>query len=62
LAVLADPAGREELAVQAGPGAGKPPIVRLGVLAVALARRRGPPTVLLVGRTSAGREARPWAV
>ena len=36
--------------------------VRRGVLAVALARRRGPPAVLLGGRTSAGREARPWAV
>ena len=62
LAVRADPAGRGELAVQAGPAAGKPLTVRRGVLAVALARRRGPPTVLLGGRTSAGREARPWAV
>ena len=62
LAVLADPAGRGALAVQAGPAAGKPLTVRRGVLAVALARRRGPPTVLLGGRTSAGREARPWAV
>ena len=62
LAVQAGPAGRGELAVQAGPAAGKPLTVRRGVLAVALARRRGPPTVLLGGRTSAGREARPWAV
>jgi hypothetical protein len=62
LAAQADPAGREALAVQAGPAAGKPLTVRRGVLAVALARRRGPPTVLLGGRTSAGREARPWAV
>ena len=43
-------AGRPaELAVQAGPAA-------------APARRRGPLTVLLGGRTSAGREARRWAV
>ena len=62
LAVLADPAGRGELAVQAGPAAGKPLTVRRGVLAVALARRRGPPAVPLGGRTSAGREARPWVV
>jgi hypothetical protein len=61
-AVLAASAGRGELAVQDGPAAGKPLTVRRGVLAVALARRRGPPTVLLGGRTSAGREARPWAV
>ena len=50
---------------QAGRAAGKPhrpPHVRRGVLAVAPARRRGPPAVLLGGRTSAGREARPWAV
>ena len=62
LAVRADPAGRGELAVQAGPAAGKPLTVRRDVLAVALARQRGPPTVLVGGRTSAGREARPWAV
>jgi hypothetical protein len=62
LAVQAGPAGRGALAVQAGPVAGKPLIVRQVVLAVALARRRGLPTVLLGGRTSAGREARPWAV
>ena len=62
LAVQADPAGRGELVVQAGPAAGKPLIVRRGVLAVALARRRGPPTVLLGGRTSAGPEVRRWAV
>ena len=62
LAVQAGPAGRGELAVQAGPAAGKPLTVRRGVLAVALARRRGPPTVLVGGRTSAGREARRWAV
>jgi hypothetical protein len=62
LAVLADRAGRGELAVQAGPAAGKPLTVRRGVLGVALARRRGPPIVLLGGRTSAGREAPPWAV
>src|ERR1700733_6337776 len=48
--------------VRAGRGAGKPLTARRGVLAVALARRRGPPTVLRGGRTSAGREARPWAV
>ena len=62
LAVRADLGGREALAVLAGPAAGKPLTVRRDVLAVALARWRGPPTVLLGGRTSAGREARPWAV
>jgi len=61
-AVQAGLAGQVGLAAQAGPAAGKPPIVRRGVLAVALARRRGPPTVLVGGRTSAGREARRWAV
>jgi hypothetical protein len=61
-AVLAGPVGRVELAVRAGRAAAKPLTVRRGVLAVALARRRGPPTVLLGGRTSAGREAPPWAV
>ena len=64
-AALVDPAASADqvgLAVEAASAAGKPLIVRQGVLAVALARRRGPPTVLLGGRTSAGREARPWAV
>jgi hypothetical protein len=51
LAVQAGPAGRGELAVQADPAAGKPLTVRRGVLAVALARRRGPPTVLRGGLT-----------
>ena len=44
------------------PGGGQAANRPAGVLAVALARRRGPPTALLGGRTSAGREARPWAV
>ena len=63
LAVQVGLGGREALAVQAVPAAGKPPIVRRGVLALAVAPapRRGPLTVLLGGRTSAGREARRWA-
>ena len=48
-AALAAQAGQAELAVQAGQ-------------AVAPVRRRGPLAVLLGGRTSAGREARRWAV
>ena len=50
-----------ELVALAVPAVGKPPVVRRAVLAAAPARRRGPPAVLLGGRTSAGREARPWA-
>jgi hypothetical protein len=64
--VQADPAAREALAVQAGPAAGRLPIVRLrvrrGVLAVAPAPRRGPLAVPPRGQTSAGPEARRWAV
>ena len=52
---LAVRVGQGELAVQADP------VVQAGP-AAAPARQRGPPTVLLGGRTSAGREARPWAV
>ena len=73
LAVPADPGARWSrwcrptrrrrgaLAVQAGPAAARPPTVRRGVLAVALAPRRGPLAVPLGGRASAGREARRWA-
>ena len=59
--VLAVPAGlavrvgQGELAVQADPVVQADP-------AAGPARQRGPPTVVLGGRTSAGQEAQPWAV
>ena len=66
LAAQADPAasaGQGALAAQAGLAAGKPPIVRRGVLAVAAAPapRRGQLPVPRRGQASAGREARRWA-
>ena len=60
-AALAVQAGPGALAVQAVPAAGKR-VPAQAVLAAAPARPRGPPAVLLGGRTSAGREARRWAV
>ena len=64
--VLVASAGRVELVVQGGPVAGKAlivrPLARRVVLAAAPVQQRGPPTALLGGRTSAGREAPPWAV
>jgi hypothetical protein len=55
LAVRGVPGGREALAVQAGQAVRADP-------AGAPVPRRDPLVVLLGGRTSAAREARPWAV
>ena len=57
-AALAAQAGQAELAVQAG----QAELAVQAGQAVAPVRRRGPLAVLLGGRTSAGREARRWAV
>ena len=73
LGAQAGPAAQGELAVQADPEAlaaqaGQAALAAQAVQAVladpgaAPARRRGPLAVLLGGRTSAGREARRWAV